>query len=72
MTLKRIPLLGLAIVVVTAGAVALSIIGVLARAGDFRGGRRRVAVDGVSIYWHFVDGIWVVIFSLVYLLGLVS
>jgi len=54
------------------GLIALSVIGILARAGDFRGGRRRVAVDGVSIYWHFVDGIWVVIFSLVYLLGLVS
>src|SRR5216684_3373787 len=54
------------------GLIALSVIGLLARAGDFRGGRRRVAVDGVSIYWHFVDGIWVVIFSLVYLLGLVS
>jgi heme/copper-type cytochrome/quinol oxidase subunit 3 len=54
------------------GLIALSVIGVLARAGDFRGERRRVAVDGVSIYWHFVDGIWVVIFSLVYLLGLVA
>jgi heme/copper-type cytochrome/quinol oxidase subunit 3 len=29
-------------------------------------------VDVVSIYWHFVDGIWVIIFSLVYLLGLVA
>jgi cytochrome c oxidase subunit I len=54
------------------GLIALSVIGLLARAGDFRGGRRRVAVDAVSIYWHFVDGIWVVIFSLVYLLGLIS
>ena len=54
------------------GLIALSVIGVLARAGDFRGGRRQVAIDGVSIYWHFVDGIWVVIFSLVYLLGLVA
>jgi len=57
---------------VLVGLIALSVIGALARAGDFRGGRRRVAVDGVSIYWHFVDGVWVVVFSLVYLLGLVS
>ena len=57
---------------VLVGLIALSVIGLLSRAGDFRGGRRRVAVDGVSIYWHFVDGIWVVIFSLVYLLGLVA
>jgi cytochrome c oxidase subunit I+III len=54
------------------GLIALGVIGVLGLRGDFGRGRRRVAVDGVSIYWHFVDGIWVVIFSLVYLLGLVS
>jgi heme/copper-type cytochrome/quinol oxidase subunit 3 len=54
------------------GLIALGIIGLLARAGDFRRGRRRVAVDAVAIYWHFVDGIWVVVFSVVYLLGLVT
>jgi cytochrome c oxidase subunit 1/cytochrome c oxidase subunit I+III len=54
------------------GLIALSIIGGLAAGGDFRGGHRRLAVDVVSIYWHFVDGIWVIIFSLVYLLGLVA
>jgi heme/copper-type cytochrome/quinol oxidase subunit 3 len=53
------------------GLVALSVIGVLAALGDFRGGRRRIVVDTISIYWHFVDAIWVVIFSLVYLLALV-
>jgi heme/copper-type cytochrome/quinol oxidase subunit 3 len=52
------------------GLIALGAIGLLGRAGDFRGGRHRVAVDAVSIYWHFVDAIWVVIFSLVYLLAL--
>lgn len=25
------------------------------------------ATDGVSLYWHFVDAVWVVIFALVYL-----
>jgi len=54
------------------GLVALAVIGGLAAAGDFVGGRRRVAVDVVSIYWHFVDGVWVIIFSLVYLWGLVA
>ena len=54
------------------GLIALGAIGLMARVGDFRGGRRRVAVDAVSIYWHFVDGIWVVIFSLVYLLRFVA
>jgi len=54
------------------GLIALTIVGLMAAARDFEGGRRRVVVDAVSIYWHFVDGIWVIIFSVVYLLGLVS
>jgi heme/copper-type cytochrome/quinol oxidase subunit 3 len=57
---------------VLVGLIALGVIALLARAGDFRGGRRGVAVDAVSIYWHFVDGVWVVVFSLVYLLGWVA
>jgi heme/copper-type cytochrome/quinol oxidase subunit 3 len=54
------------------GLLALSVVTVLAWARDFVGGRHRLVVDTVSIYWHFVDGVWVFIFSLVYLLGLVS
>jgi heme/copper-type cytochrome/quinol oxidase subunit 3 len=54
------------------GLIALGVVAWLARVGDFRRGRRRVAVDTVSIYWHFVDAVWVVVFSLVYLLGLIS
>ena len=26
-------------------------------------------VEIVSWYWHFVDGVWIVVFSLVYLIG---
>jgi cytochrome c oxidase subunit 1/cytochrome c oxidase subunit I+III len=54
------------------GLIALSIVASLGLRGDFAGGRHRLAVDVVSIYWHFVDGVWVIIFSLVYLLGLVG
>jgi len=57
---------------VLVGLIALSIVGVMGLARDFTRGRRRVVVDTVSIYWHFVDAVWVVIFSLVYLLGLAS
>jgi heme/copper-type cytochrome/quinol oxidase subunit 3 len=32
-----------------------------------RGQPRPGAVEAVSIYWHFVDAVWVVIFSVVYL-----
>jgi heme/copper-type cytochrome/quinol oxidase subunit 3 len=57
---------------VLVGLIALATIGVLGRQGDFRAGRRRVAVDTVSVYWHFVDAVWVVVLSVVYLLGAVS
>ena len=55
---------------VAVGLIALAILAGLAFAGDFRLGRRHSAVEAVSYYWHFVDGIWVVIFSLVYLWAL--
>ncbi len=54
------------------GLIALSVIALLARKGDFVGGMRRVAVDTVSIYWHFVDVVWVVVLTLVYLLRLIA
>jgi cytochrome c oxidase subunit 3/cytochrome o ubiquinol oxidase subunit 3 len=31
--------------------------------------RNPMAVEVVSWYWHFVDGVWVVVFTLVYLVG---
>ncbi len=57
---------------VLVGLIALGVIAVLARAGDFAAGRRRGAVEVVAVYWHFVDVVWVVVFSLVYLLGLIG
>ncbi len=48
------------------GLVALAVVAALAFAGDFRPGKHS-GVEAVSAYWHFVDGVWVVIFSLVYL-----
>jgi heme/copper-type cytochrome/quinol oxidase subunit 3 len=30
-----------------------------------------VAMGSISLYWHFVDGVWVVIFSIVYLWGFI-
>ena len=29
----------------------------------------RAGVELVSWYWHFVDGVWVVVFTVVYLVG---
>jgi cytochrome c oxidase subunit 3 len=53
---------------VTAGVIWMCFI--LARA--FRGGvtqSNHMAVEMVSLYWHFVDLVWITIFTVVYLLG---
>ncbi|MFL6227883.1 MAG: heme-copper oxidase subunit III [Pyrinomonadaceae bacterium] len=40
-----------------------------ARLGATRAGavKRRAAVDAVGIYWHFMDGLWVYLFGLLFL-----
>jgi cytochrome c oxidase subunit III len=53
---------------VTAGVVVMSIILGLAAGRQFTG-NRPVAVQMASWYWHFVDGVWVVVFTVVYLVG---
>jgi cytochrome c oxidase subunit 3/cytochrome o ubiquinol oxidase subunit 3 len=53
---------------VTAGVVIMSIIlGLTARRQIT--GNRSAAVQLASWYWHFVDGVWVVVFAVVYLIG---
>jgi cytochrome c oxidase subunit 1/cytochrome c oxidase subunit I+III len=53
---------------VTAGLIALVIVLGLARAGDFKK-RRSTLLRSVGLYWHFVDVVWLVVFSVVYLMG---
>ena len=48
------------------GVIALAVIFVLALKGDFAE-KHSSAVETVALYWHFVDWIWVVIFSVIYL-----
>jgi heme/copper-type cytochrome/quinol oxidase subunit 3 len=48
------------------GLIMLSILAGFAIAGDFKGPRSS-AVETVSLYWHFVDVVWVVIFSVIYI-----
>jgi heme/copper-type cytochrome/quinol oxidase subunit 3 len=38
----------------------------MALAGDFRR-RRSTLLRTVGLYWHFVDVVWIVVFSIVYL-----
>jgi cytochrome c oxidase subunit III len=61
-------LVGLHAFHVTAGLIMLSVVaifGFTGRMGVSQSGR--VAV--LSMYWHFVDAVWVVVFTVVYVLG---
>jgi cytochrome c oxidase subunit 3 len=49
------------------GAVGLTIILARATRGQFSA-RNHVAVEAVSVYWHFVDVVWIAVFSTIYLL----
>lgn len=51
---------------VCVGLLMLSIILGLAMFGDFKGPKSD-GVECVSIYWHFVDGVWIVVYSVIYL-----
>lgn len=51
---------------VIVGLLALTTITAVGFAGELEGGDE-AAVGTVSLYWHFVDAVWVVIFSVIYL-----
>ena len=61
-------LVGLHAFHVTAGLVMLSIVAILAVAGRVQVEQSR-RVEVLSMYWHFVDAVWVVVFTVVYVLG---
>ncbi len=52
---------------VCVGLIALLIMLGLALAGDFRKGRSP-ALPAIGLYWHFVDVVWVIVLSVVYIL----
>lgn len=49
------------------GLIILSIMLVLAFLGDFKR-KSSSALGAIAIYWHFVDIVWVVVFTVVYVL----
>jgi len=61
-------LVGLHAFHVTVGLVGLIVVSAFALAGLVR---REDAARGevLSLYWHFVDGVWVVVFMVVYVIG---
>jgi cytochrome c oxidase subunit 3 len=61
-------LVGLHAFHVTVGLLMLSIVLGLGLAGKVRAADS-ARVDVLSLYWHFVDAVWVVVFTVVYIIG---
>ncbi len=49
------------------GVVGISVILLRAKQGQFSA-KHHVAVEAVSAYWHFVDVVWIALFTTIYLL----
>jgi cytochrome c oxidase subunit 3/cytochrome o ubiquinol oxidase subunit 3 len=61
-------LVGLHAFHVTVGLLMLAIVLVFGLAGRV-GTTQSARVDVLSLYWHFVDAVWVVVFTVVYIIG---
>ena len=61
-------LVGLHAFHVTAGLIMLSVVLLFGLAGRV-GPEQSARIDVLSLYWHFVDAVWVVVFTVVYVLG---
>jgi cytochrome c oxidase subunit 3/cytochrome o ubiquinol oxidase subunit 3 len=61
-------LVGLHAFHVTAGLIMLTIVLLFGLAGRV-GQEQSARIDVLSLYWHFVDAVWVVVFTVVYVLG---
>lgn len=61
-------LVGLHAFHVTAGLIMLSIVAIFAFAGRI-GVEHTRRVEVLCMYWHFVDSVWIVVFTVVYILG---
>ena len=53
---------------VVVGLIALSIVMAFALLGNVKS-EHAERVDVLSLYWHFVDAVWVVVFTVVYVIG---
>jgi cytochrome c oxidase subunit 3/cytochrome o ubiquinol oxidase subunit 3 len=61
-------LVGLHAFHVTAGLIMLSLVLIFGLAGRV-GAEQSRRIDVLSLYWHFVDVVWVVVFTVVYIVG---
>jgi len=53
---------------VVVGLLALSMVMVFTLLGNVRS-EHAERVDVLSLYWHFVDAVWVIVFTVVYVAG---
>jgi heme/copper-type cytochrome/quinol oxidase subunit 3 len=51
---------------VAVGLLMIAVVTIRAFLGHFRPGRH-LAVSNVALYWHFVDAVWLVVFTTIYL-----
>jgi cytochrome c oxidase subunit III len=61
-------LVGLHAFHVTVGLLALALVLILALRGDVTS-QHSSRLEVLSMYWHFVDVVWVVVFTVVYVIG---
>ena len=61
-------LVGLHAFHVTVGLIAIAIAMILTLLGKLKA-EHSERVDVFSLYWHFVDAVWVIVFTVVYLIG---
>jgi cytochrome c oxidase subunit III len=61
-------LVGLHAFHVTVGLILLSIVFLLGLAGRV-GSEQSARAEVLAMYWHFVDAVWIVVFTVVYILG---
>src|SRR5229473_3513371 len=61
-------LVGLHATHVTVGLLMLTLVLLFGLAGQV-GQEQSARIDVLSMYWHFVDAVWVVVFTVVYVLG---
>jgi len=51
------------------GLILISILLTMAFLGDFKD-KNSTVIQTIGIYWHFVDAVWIVVFTIVYVLPL--
>ncbi len=57
---------------VAIGVIILLALACASLAGWFEQRHRDIAVEAAALYWHFVDVVWIVIFSIVYLMRAIA